>query len=57
MMGLAFSAAGVDIDERRLRDETPGSMVLRLACAKAAAAHSDAAQLVIGADTMVTGRR
>jgi len=54
MMGLVFSAAGVDVDEQRLADETPRSMVLRLACEKAAAAHAEATQLVIGADTIVT---
>jgi len=54
MMGIAFSAAGADVDEQRLAHEKPKSMVLRLASAKASAAHSDATQLVIGADTIVT---
>jgi len=58
MMGLSFTAAGVDVDEHRLPDEAPETMVLRLAAAKAAAAfpaETQAAetQLVIGADTIV----
>lgn len=58
MMGLSFTAAGVDVDEHRLSGETPEAMVLRLAAAKAAAAiaaESQAAEtrLVIGADTIV----
>lgn len=52
-LGLTFSAAGVDVDERRLEDEAPDTMVLRLAMAKAAAADVDAATIVIGADTVV----
>ena len=52
-LGLKFSAAGVDLDERPLPDETPEAMVLRLAAAKAAAAAVDAATLVLGADTAV----
>ncbi|MCH7821403.1 MAG: septum formation inhibitor Maf [Proteobacteria bacterium] len=52
-LGLSFSAAGVDIDERRLEGETPDVMVLRLASAKASAATDRNAQLVLGADTAV----
>jgi septum formation protein len=53
MLGIPFSAAGVDVDESRLQDETAEDMVQRLAAAKAAAAAVDEAQIVIGADTMV----
>jgi septum formation protein len=53
MLGLAFSAASVDVDEQRLPGEEPDAMVLRLATAKAAAADADESQLVIGADTIV----
>lgn len=52
-LGLSFSAAGVDVDERRLEGEAPEVMVVRLASAKAAAATDDVAQLVLGADTAV----
>ena len=52
-LGLEFSSAGVDLDERQLHGETPETMVLRLAAAKAAAARVDAATLVLGADTAV----
>ena len=53
MLGLVFSAAGVDVPERRLNGEAPEAMVLRLAAAKAAAADVDETQLVVGADTIV----
>ena len=53
MLGLAFSAAGADVDEQRLAGEAPDAMVLRLAAAKAEAADADDSQLVIGADTTV----
>ena len=52
-LGLSFSAAGVDVDERRLEGEAPEVMVVRLASAKASAATDDVAQLVLGADTAV----
>ena len=51
-LGLSFTAAGVDIDERRRPGETPADMVMRLAAEKAAAAHVDS-HLVLGADTAV----
>ena len=53
MLGLNFSAAGVDVDEQRLAGEAPDAMVLRLAAAKAKAAQARSTQLVIGADTVV----
>lgn len=52
-LGLEFSAAGVDVEERRLGSEPPDVMVLRLAKAKAEAAEVDAGMIVIGADTAV----
>ena len=51
-LGLEFSHAPVDVDERRLEREPPEEMVVRLAVAKAAAADS-AGRVVIGADTAV----
>ena len=53
MLGIPFSAAGVDVDESRLQGETAEDMVRRLAAAKAAMADVDEAQIVVGADTMV----
>ena len=53
-LGLEFSAAGEDVDERRLPGEDAAAMVVRLACRKAAAArgrHSGAA--ILGSDTAV----
>lgn len=52
-LGVTFSAAGVDVDERRLDNEAPDAMVLRLASAKAAAGFTAETQLVLGADTAV----
>lgn len=52
-LGLTFTAAGVDADERRIEGESPEAMVLRLAEVKAAAAEVDASTVVIGADTAV----
>jgi len=51
--------APADIDEARVGDETPRQLALRLARAKAAAAHAlQPAAFVIGADTVVAlGRR
>jgi septum formation protein len=53
MLGISFSAAGVDVDESRLQGETAEDMVQRLAVAKATAADADEAQIIVGADTMV----
>jgi septum formation protein len=53
MLGIEFSAAGVDVDESRLPDEAAEEMVLRLAASKAAMAVAGESQLVLGADTMV----
>lgn len=53
-LGLAFSAAGEDVDETRLDGENAAAMVRRLASVKAAAAeaaHRDCA--VLGSDTAV----
>ncbi len=52
-LGLRFTAAGVDVEERRLPGEPPDAMVLRLAQAKAEAATTGAGTVVIGADTAV----
>ena len=52
-LGLTFSAAGVDLDERRLEGESPDAMVLRLARAKATAGGDGPASAVLGADTAV----
>ena len=53
VLGIAFTARGVDIDERREGNEAPDAMVLRLASAKAAAARQDRSGLVLAADTAV----
>lgn len=53
-LGLTFSAAGQDVDERRLGAESAATMVRRLASRKAAAAaagHPDCA--ILGSDTAV----
>ncbi len=52
-LGIAFTARGVNVDERREGDETPDAMVLRLALAKAAAARQDRSGPVLAADTAV----
>ena len=52
-MGVSFSAAGVDIDERPLDRESADAMVLRLAGEKAAAAECEPGTVIIGADTAV----
>ena len=52
-LGIAFTAHGVDVDEQREGDETPDTMVLRLASAKAAAGRLDRSEPVLAADTAV----
>ena len=52
-LGLEFSVVHVDVDESPLAGETPGEMVVRLAVAKAEAAHVGPASVVIAADTAV----
>jgi septum formation protein len=52
-LGLEFTAAGVDVEERRLPGEPPKNMVLRLAQAKAEAAVAAPEAVIIGADTAV----
>ena len=52
-MGLEFSAAGVDIDERPHPGESAEIMVVRLAVEKAGAACCGPETVVIGADTAV----
>ena len=52
-LGLSFTAAGVELDERRLENEAPDEMVLRLAEAKARAAPVVESRLVLAADTAV----
>lgn len=50
-LGLEFAWGGVEADERRLPDEDPEAMVMRLAAAKALAAPPG--PVAIGADTAV----
>ncbi|NIL94931.1 MAG: septum formation inhibitor Maf [Woeseiaceae bacterium] len=52
-LGLNFSAGGADVDERRLGDEPPGDMVLRLARDKALAGAPETGGVVLAADTAV----
>lgn len=52
-LGLEFTAAGVDVEEIRLPEESPQAMVVRLAAAKAEAAEVPAGTLVLGSDTAV----
>jgi septum formation protein len=52
-LGLEFTVAGVDIEEKRLPGESPRDMVVRLAIAKAMAADVPDDALVIGSDTAV----
>jgi len=53
-LGLEFRVHPVDVDERRLPEENPEDMVLRLATAKAQAARVDGSgAVVLGADTAV----
>ena len=52
-LNLEFSVVPVDVDETPLDSETPVEMVLRLAIAKAEAAETGAADIVLGADTAV----
>lgn len=54
-MGVRFTAAGVDIDEKRYDGEPAADMVVRLAVAKAGAARSRVGRSipVIAADTAV----
>jgi septum formation protein len=52
-LGVAYSVAGVDMDERRLPGEAADVMVLRLAREKAAAARSTQPLPVLAADTVV----
>jgi len=52
-MGLEFTAAGVDVDERQHPGESADIMVVRLAVAKAQAADAGPGTVVLGADTAV----
>ncbi|NCF23557.1 MAG: septum formation inhibitor Maf [Gammaproteobacteria bacterium] len=52
-MGLEFTAAGVDVDERRQPGESADIMVLRLAVAKACAVEPGPGIVILGADTAV----
>ena len=52
-LGLTFSSAGVDLDERRINGESAQDMGLRLAQHKAAAATVKEPTVVIAADTTV----
>ena len=52
-MGLEFTAAGVDVDERQHPGEAADIMVVRLAAVKACAVPAEAGNVVLGADTAV----
>lgn len=53
-LGLTFTHAGEDLDERRLQGEAADAMVIRLSCDKArAAARERPGRVVLGADTAV----
>jgi septum formation protein len=52
-MGLEFTAAGVDVDERQHPGESADIMVVRLAVEKACAADPGPETVVLGADTAV----
>ena len=52
-LGISFSFAGVQLDERRLSGEAAETMVLRLAAGKATLANTAASRVVIAADTAV----
>jgi septum formation protein len=52
-LGIAFTAAGVDIDERCRPQEAADMLVLRVAAEKAAAARSAHPGVVLAADTVV----
>jgi len=52
-MGLDFTAAGVDIEERQQPGESADIMVVRLAVEKAGAVAAQPGTVVLGADTAV----
>ena len=52
-MGLEFTAAGVDIEERQQPGESADIMVVRLAVEKAGAVATEPGTVVLGADTAV----
>ena len=52
-LGVAFTTASMDIDERQMPGEAADAMVLRLAAAKAAAGRAVHRGPVLGADTAV----
>lgn len=52
-LGLDFTVEAAEVEERRLSDESPQQMVLRLAADKALAARVDTGRFVIGSDTAV----
>jgi septum formation protein len=52
-MGLEYTAAGVDVDERQHRGESADIMVVRLAVEKAWAADAGPGSVVLAADTAV----
>jgi septum formation protein len=52
-MGLEFTAAGVDVDERRQPGESADIMVVRLAVEKAFAVDPEPGAVVLAADTAV----
>ncbi len=52
-MGLEFTAAGADVDERQFPAEPAADMVVRLAVEKACAVAAEPGMAVLGADTAV----
>ena len=52
-MGIEFTAAGVDVDERQHPGESADIMVVRLAVAKARAMDPGPGTVILGADTAV----
>jgi septum formation protein len=52
-LGITYTMAGMDIDEKQLPNEAADAMVLRLAAGKAAAARETHSGVVLAADTAV----
>ncbi len=53
MLGIAYSVRVVNVDERRLPDESPVAAARRLAWSKARAVPPSSGCIVVGADTVV----
>lgn len=56
LTGWTFSVSAANVDETEFPNESPADYVLRLAETKARAAHAEADQLVLAADTTVVDR-